>query len=154
PAPPAPPLPALPATSGSTAEPSGPRPVGVRTPEVENAGSNRNSLSGPRHTPLDTRPANDRVSPLTPGAPNAPVGTHTNNPGNLPQRSAPGSTGSPFVFTGHMPAVFPTASASHLPSECRRVAPPAAGRSSSPPSLESLPRPPPRLGLTPPPFRW
>src|ERR1035438_4173710 len=33
--------------------------------EAESAESDRNSLSGPRHTPLDTRPANDRVSPPT-----------------------------------------------------------------------------------------
>src|ERR1035438_1891086 len=117
-------------------------------PEAESAESNQNSLSGPRHTPLDTRPANDRVSPPTPDAPSAPVGTHTNNPGSLPQRSAPGSTGSPFVLPGREPSVFPTASASHSPSECKRVAPPAADRSSCAAIPESLPETPLRLGLT------
>src|SRR5674476_999899 len=40
---------------------------------------------GPRHTPPDTRLALARVSPPAPGAPSAPVGTHTSNPGNPPQ---------------------------------------------------------------------
>src|SRR5205085_7576547 len=118
------------------------------TPEAENAESNRNSFSGPRRTPLDTRPVNDRVSPSTPGALNAPAGTHTNNPGNLPQRSAPGLTGSPSALPGLVPLVCPTASAFHLPSECRRVAPPAAGRFSCATIPESLPGIPQRLGLT------
>src|SRR6266852_8336420 len=86
--------------------------------------SNRNSPSGPRHTRLDTRPANDRVSPPTPGALIAPVGTHTSNPGNPPQRSVPGSTGSPSVLPGRVPPGCPTASASHSPSGCKRAAPP------------------------------
>src|ERR1044071_2256706 len=111
--------------------------------------SNRSSLSDPRRTPLDTRPANNHVSPPTPGAPNAPVGTHTNNPGNPPQRSAPGSTGSPSALPGRAPSVCPTASASHSPSGCTRVAPPAAGRSSCATSPESLPEIPLRPGLSP-----
>src|SRR5262249_12473094 len=98
---------------GSTSEPIGPRSTQPSTPSAENAGSNPNSLSGPRHKQLDTRPANDDVSPPAPGAPNAPAGTHTNNPGNLPQRSAPGSTGSPLVLPGRVPLVCPTASVSH-----------------------------------------
>src|ERR1035437_8243338 len=118
-------------------------------PEAESAESNRNSLSGPRHTPLDTRPAHDRVSPPTPGGLTAPVGTHTSNPGNPPQRSATGSTGSPFALPGRAPSVFPTASASRSPSECKRVAPPAAHRSSCAATPESLPETPLRLGLTP-----
>ena len=124
-------------------------PMRVRTPAVVHAESNRNSLSGPRRTRLDTRPVNGRVSPPTPGALIAPVGTHTSNPGNPPQRSAPGSTGSPFVLPGRAPSVFPTVSASHSPSECTRVAPPAAGRSSSAAIPESLPETPLHLGLTP-----
>jgi hypothetical protein len=70
------PPPALPATSGSTSGPTDPPPGRARTLAVENAESNRNSLSGPRRTPLDTRLANARVSPPTPGAPSAPLETH------------------------------------------------------------------------------
>src|SRR5215469_15497574 len=80
-----PPPPAPPTNSGPTSVPYGPQSELVSTPSVASAESNRNSLSSPRHTRLDTRPANDRVSPLTPGAPNAPAGTHTNNPGNPPR---------------------------------------------------------------------
>src|SRR6266478_3108349 len=86
---------APPTTSESTSEPIGPRPACVGTPEAGSAESNRNSPSGPRRTRLDTRPVSDRVSPPAPGVPIAPVGTHTNNLGNLPQKSAPGSAGSP-----------------------------------------------------------
>src|SRR5438876_8702297 len=110
----APPL-VPPTTSGSTSGPSGPPPERVGTPAVEHAESNRNSPSSPRRTPLDTRPANDRISPPAPGAPSDPVGTHTSNPGNLPRRSAPGSTWSPFVLPGRAPSVSRTASAFHSP---------------------------------------
>src|SRR5260370_364600 len=72
---------------------------------------------GPRHHPLYAQPRYHRVSPPAPGAPSAPVGTHTSNPGSRPQRSAPGLTGSPFALPGHVPSVCPTASAFHLPSE-------------------------------------
>src|SRR5580704_10667659 len=139
----------LPATCGSIAGPAGPPPDRAHMPEVAHAESNRNSLSGPRHTPLDTRPANDLVSPPTPGALIAPAGTHTNNPGSLPRISAPGSTGSPFALPGRVPSVFPTASASHSPLECKRVALPAAYRSSYAATPVSLPEIPLRLGLTP-----
>src|SRR5216683_412331 len=139
---------APPTTSGSTSEPIGPRPACVGTPAAGSAESNRNSPSGPRRTRLDTRPVSDRVSPPAPGAPIAPVGTHTSNPGSRPQRSAPGSTGSPSALPGRAPSVFPTASASHSLSECTRVAPPAAGRSSSAAIPEFLPETPLRLGLT------
>ena len=54
-------------------------------------------------------------------------GTHTNNPGNPPQRSAPGSTGSPSVPPGPAPSGCPTVAASHSPSRCKRVVPLAAG---------------------------
>src|SRR5690348_498265 len=94
---------APPTTSGSISEPIGPRPACVSTPEAGSAESNRSSLSGPRHTQLDTRLVNDHVSPSAPGAPIAPVGTHTNNPGNLPQKSAPGSAGWPSVLPGRVP---------------------------------------------------
>src|ERR1019366_4152344 len=140
---------APPATSGSTARPNGPPPACAHMPEAESAESNQNSLSGPRHTPLDTRPANGRVSPPTPDAPSAPVGTHTSNPGSPPQKSAPGSTGSPFVLPGRAPSGSPTASASHSPSECKRVAPPAAHRFSSAAIPVCLPETPLRLGLIP-----
>src|SRR5579863_2685051 len=87
------PPPAPPTTSGSTAEPTGPRSACAGTPTVGNGESNRNSSSSPRRTPLDSRPEDGRVSPPAPGAPNAPAGTHTNNPESPIQRSAPGSTG-------------------------------------------------------------
>src|SRR5271166_1971511 len=60
------PLLAPPTTSGSTAEPTGPRPGRAGKLAVESAESNRNSLSGPRRIRLDTRPASDRVSPPAP----------------------------------------------------------------------------------------
>src|SRR5947199_6418537 len=107
---------APPTTSGSTSGPNRPRPACVSTPEAESAESNRNSPSSPRHTQLDTRPANDRVFPPTPGVLTAPVGTRTSNPENLPQKSAPGSAGSPFVLPGRVPLGCPTASVFHLPS--------------------------------------
>src|SRR5215471_6692398 len=135
-------------TSGSTSGPTGPRPACVHTPEVGSVESNRNSLSGPRHTRLDTRPANDRVSPRAPDGPSEPVGTHTNNPGNLPQKSAPGLAGLPFALPGRAPSVFPTASAFHSPLVCTRVEPPAACKSSCAALPESLPEIPLRLGPT------
>src|ERR1700690_384003 len=89
------PLPVLrldsPATSRAVAAHSGPPLASARKPEASRAESNRNSLLGPRHTPLDTRLSHARVSPPAPGAPTGQDGTHANNPGNLPRISAPGS---------------------------------------------------------------
>src|SRR5258708_19500870 len=87
------------------------------------------SLSGPRHTPLDTRLSHARVSPPAPGGPTGRDGTQRSNLRNLLQRSAPGSTGSPSVPLGRAPSVCPTAASSHSPSVCRRAVPLSACRS-------------------------
>src|ERR1051325_2155332 len=100
-------------------------------------------------TPLHCRRFQPHPDQLQNRSVNAPGATHTNNPRNPPKRSAPGSTGSPSALPGRAPSVCPTASASHSPSGCTRVAPPAAGRSSCATSPESLPGIPLRPGLSP-----
>src|SRR5277367_1818851 len=126
-----------------------PPPACAHTPLADRAESNRNSLSGRRHIQPDTRPLCALVSPPAPDAPSVPVGTHNCNRGNPLQRSAPESTGLPSALPGPSPSEFPTASASHSPSVCRRAAPPPAGRFCCATLPESLPENPPRPNRSP-----
>ena len=117
------PPPGLAAIAGSVATPTDLLLASARRLAACPAEWSRSIPSGPRHTPPDTRLGHARVSPPAPGGPSAQGGTHRNNPRNRLRRSAPGSAGLPSGPRDLAPLVFPTASASHWLSLCRRAVP-------------------------------